>query len=358
MRISSLNIRRVSMPRVDPAWRTASYAANVVNACIVTVGADGFEGIGGASVRPSGFTVQELEAELNGPARALVIGADAGGRADLRQRLRAAGIHRGAVFAIDLALLDLMGKAAGVPCCALWGGPVRTGGAVARFVGLKPPADLVAASAEMIEQGFTHLKVKLGTTVEEDTERIQALRSTFGDKIWISVDGNGAYSTDDAIRLSHALAPYDIGLIEQPINYEDIDGLVRLTAASPIPIMADQSVNSLAAAIEVCRRHAAHIVSVKIGQLGSVDECRRVAELCLAEGLRVHVGGGANPMVIDAAQAQVAVSIAGIEEESEVGESLALTNDPTSGLTIRNGRFEVGTAPGLGITLAPTSAGE
>jgi len=340
------------MPRVDPAWRTASYAANVVNACIVVVGSEGLEGIGAASVRPSGYAVEELEAELNGRARQHVIGAEVGARAELRRAMRAAGVHRSAVFAIDLALLDLLGKAANVPACALWGGPVRKGGPVARFVGLKDVPELVAAASDMVEQGFTHLKVKLGTTVEEDAARIQALRSDFGDSIWISVDGNGAYTTDDAIRLSRALEPFNVSLIEQPINYQDLEGLIRLTTESPIPIMADQYVNSLSAALEVCQRRAADIVSVKIGQLGSVDECRRVAELCLGFGMRVHVGGGANPMVIDAAQAQVAVSIAGIEDEAEVGECLALTGDPTSGFAIRDGGFEVSSAPGLGITLA------
>ncbi|MPZ13147.1 MAG: hypothetical protein GEU73_01755 [Chloroflexi bacterium] len=354
MQINGLRVRRIVMPRVDLAWRTASYAASVVEGCVAEVDAEGVTGIGGTSVRPSGFTAQELEAQLNGPVRRLLIGADVGERTMIRETLRSAGIHRSAVFMADLALLDLLGKAAGVPSCALWGGAVRPGGPVVRFVGLKPPGELVAAASDMLEQGFSHLKIKLGTTVDEDVERIRVLRSTFGDRLWISVDGNGAYAVDDAIALSRGLEPYEVALIEQPINYHDLDGLVRLTATSPIPIMTDQYVNSLDRALEVCRHRAAHIVSVKIGQLGSVDECRRAAELCLAFGMRVHVGGGAQPAVVDAAQAQVAVSVPGIEEEAEVGEFLALTGDPTGGPTIRDGRFEVGSAPGLGVTLTPS----
>ena len=93
-------------------------------------------------------------------------------------------------------------------------------------------------------------------------------------------------------------------------------------------------------------------MSIKAGQTGSLDECRRVAELCLAFGVRVHIGGGGHPSVVDAAMAQVAASVPGIEDACEVGECLAVTGDPTTGFIIRDGRFELTDAPGLGITLS------
>src|SRR5205814_4503560 len=117
-------------------------------------------------------------------------------------------------------------------------------------------------------------------------------------------------------------------------------------------VMADQFVKSLQDAMVVCQRRAAHVVSVKVGQAGSIDEARTLAELCLSFGVRVHLGGGAHPAIVDAAAIHLAVSIPGIDEESAVGEFMALTGDPTSGVIIRNGRYEVSAAPGFGITLA------
>jgi len=221
------------------------------------------------------------------------------------------------------------------------------------MVGIKTPSDLVAATGEFMEEGYTHFKVKLGTGVAEDVERIHALRSEYGDSVWIAIDGNGAYTTDEAIELSRGLAPYDVRLIEQPIDYTDLEGLARLTAASPIPVMADQFVNGLESARQVCERQAAHMVSIKIGQCGTIDECRRVAELCLAFGVRVHVGGGGRPIVVDAAHAQFAASVPGIEAEAEVGECFALTNDLTGGVDVRDGTWHITDAPGLGVTVAP-----
>ena len=101
--------------------------------------------------------------------------------------------------------------------------------------------------------------------------------------------------------------------------------------------MADQFVNRLDSARQVCERRAAHMVSLKIGQSALIDECRRIAELCLAFGIRVHVGGGARPIVADAAHAQFAASVPGIGPEAEVGESFALTNDLTGGVTSARG---------------------
>ena len=115
--------------------------------------------------------------------------------------------------------------------------------------------------------------------------------------------------------------------------------------------MADQFVRGVASALQVCQRHAADVVSIKAGQTGSLDECRRVAELCPAFGPRGHVGGGGHPSVVDAAMAHVASSVPGIDEECEVGECLAITGDLTTGFTIRDGRYELSDAPGLGVTL-------
>jgi len=352
MKIVDLRIHVATLPRADPTWRTASYAASDITEIAVELEADGLVGIGGAALHPRSTAGQDVVGQLRGPAKQVVVGMDPFDGVGVLQALRGAGLYRTVVSAIDLALHDLVGKAADLPCYALWGGTERRSGPVARFVGIKPPTELVTAAGELLEDGYTHLKVKLGTGVAEDVERIQALRGAFGEGIWLGIDGNGAYSTDEAIELSRALERFNVSLIEQPIDYTDIDGLARLTAASPIPIMADQAVHGFESALEVCRRHAAHVVSIKAGQAGSLDECRRIAQLCLAEGLRVHVGGGGHPAVIDAAMTHVLASVPGIDEEAEVGEHLAIAGDVTTGFVIRDGRYELSDAPGLGISLA------
>jgi len=220
------------------------------------------------------------------------------------------------------------------------------------MVGIKAPEELVTTVGQLLEDGITHMKVKVGTGIKEDVERIRALRKSFAERISIGIDGNGAYTPDEAIELSRALTPYNVTLIEQPIDYHDLDGLAKVTAASPIPIMADQCVDDAESALEVCQRKAAHVVSVKLSKMGSIDECRRVFEICRAFGVRVHIGGSAGPAVVDIAAAQLAASFSTIDEDAEVGEFQALTGEPTRGATVKGGCVEIGDAPGWGLSLA------
>jgi L-alanine-DL-glutamate epimerase-like enolase superfamily enzyme len=339
------------MPRVDPAWRTASYAGNAVEGFILEIEAGGLTGLGGTAAHPSNISGDDLEAELKGPIRSALLGSDPLCANNVRQGITKSDVHNRSCVAADLALYDLTGKLANLPCYALWGGRVRSRVKIVRMVGIKPPAELRTAVGQLVEQGITHMKVKVGTGIDEDVARIRALRESFGQSIWIGVDGNGAYSPEDAIELSRALAPYDVALIEQPIHYRDLDGLARVTANSAIPIMADQCVEDAESALEVCRRRAAHIISVKATKMGSLDECRRVFEICQASGVRVHVGGSAGPAVVDVAMTQWAATVPGIDEECEVGEYQALKGDPTTGTLFKDGCLEVGTTPGWGLAL-------
>jgi L-alanine-DL-glutamate epimerase-like enolase superfamily enzyme len=351
VKITDVRVTRINMPRVDPAWRTSSYAGNAVEGFILEIDADGATGIGGTAAHPSNISGDKLEAELSGPVRSALLGSDPLAGNVIRERIRKANVYTRSFIAADLALYDLTGKLANLPCHALWGGALRPQVRVVRMVGIKPPAELKTAVGQLVEQGITHMKVKVGTGIQEDVERISALRKVFGNTIWIGIDGNGAYTPQQAIELSRALVPYDVGLIEQPIDYRDLEGLARVTAASPIPVMADQCVHDVKSALEVCQRRAAHIVSIKATKMGSLAECRRIFEVCQAFGVRVHIGGSAGPAVLDIAQAQLAASLSGMDEECEVGEFQALKGDPTSGATIKNGCVEVGSSPGWGLRL-------
>jgi L-alanine-DL-glutamate epimerase-like enolase superfamily enzyme len=351
VKITDVRVTRVNMPRVDPAWRTASYAGKAVDGFILEIDAGGVTGIGGTAAHPSNISGDDLEAQLTGSVRAALLGADILAANAVREAIRKSGVHNRGSIAADLALYDLTGKLAKLPCYALWGGRVRSHVKIVRMVGIKSPAELQTTVGQLLEEGITHLKVKVGTGMEEDLARIRALREAFGKSIWIGIDGNGAYSPEQAIELSRGLAPYDVALIEQPIDYRDIEGLARVTASSAIPIMADQCVDDAESALEVCRRRAAHIVSVKATKMGSLDECRRVSDICQAFGVRVHVGGSAGPAVVDVAVAQWAATVSCIDEECEVGEHQALQGEPMTGTLIQNGCMEIGIAPGWGLTL-------
>jgi L-alanine-DL-glutamate epimerase-like enolase superfamily enzyme len=74
---------------------------------------------------------------------------------------------------IDLALHDLMGKALGVPANRLFGGAVHSRVRVTRLMGMYKPQEMAEKSKAVVQQGYTALKLKVGTTLKEDVERVQ-----------------------------------------------------------------------------------------------------------------------------------------------------------------------------------------
>jgi L-alanine-DL-glutamate epimerase-like enolase superfamily enzyme len=352
VKIEQVRISRFSMDRLDASWRTASYSARAVDGFILRVDAGGFSGLGATAAHPNSISPEDLEVQLAGPIRDACMGADPLFRTTICAKANAARIHPRALIALDLALHDLIGNICDLPCHVFWGGALRARVKVVRMIGVKPPSELNAAVAALVTEGYKHFKIKIGTGVAEDVERIRQLRASIGSALWISVDANGAYTPAEAIELSHRLEDFNISSIEQPVNYKDVRGLAEVTRASAIPIMADQCVRDSASALAVCRSHAAHIVSIKLTSLGSIDECRQVYDICRAFGVRVHFGGSVTSVLVDVAQAQLAASLTDVDPECEVGEFMAVEGEPIVRPDIKDGELAIGSAAGWGVTLA------
>ena len=112
MKITDVRVTRLKMPRVDPAWRTASYAGNSVESFILEIVADGVTGIGGTAGHPRSMPPDKLEAQLNGPIRVALLGADPLCGNAVREAIGKTDVDARATIAADLALYDIAGKIA------------------------------------------------------------------------------------------------------------------------------------------------------------------------------------------------------------------------------------------------------
>jgi len=102
VKITNVRVTRINMPRVDAGWKTASYAASAVEGFILEVDADGVTGVGGTAGHPNSMPAEKLEAQLNGPIRSLLLGADALSGNSVREAIRRADVHARASIAADL----------------------------------------------------------------------------------------------------------------------------------------------------------------------------------------------------------------------------------------------------------------
>jgi L-alanine-DL-glutamate epimerase-like enolase superfamily enzyme len=346
VKIESVKVHARVLKRADPEWRTSSYKADELGGVYVTIEAGGRAGTGASASHPRRITTEELTAQLrDGVAPALT------GRPLVEARRAVAGLpaplHSRAAIAVDLALHDLTGQLAGLPAELLWGGLVRDRVNLVRMVGLKEPEEVVAAVRPTYEQGVRAFKVKVGDGAQRDIDRVRRLARAYPD-VRLMIDANGAYDLDSALELCRGLADFDVLCVEQPIAYRDTDAMAQLREKSPVPLMADQMVESVADAVRVGRQRAADIVSLKLTKMGSIAECLRVAHVCAAMGMGVHLGGCAAPGIVDSAITRLALSTPEIDAYAEAGESAALVDDQVSGVVF-DGAFATSDGrPGLG----------
>ncbi len=153
------------------------------------------------------------------------------------------GLTRFAIAAVDTALWDLHGKLLGQPCYLLWGAQRDRLPAYAMVGWLNYDLDgLRRQCGRTLEHGFHGVKMKVGApTLEEDMERIAAVRSELGPDIPLMVDANQVLTVAEALRRSSAYAEYRIAWFEEPLVAHDFDGYAELTASSPVPVAAGET---------------------------------------------------------------------------------------------------------------------
>lgn len=294
--------------------------------------ADGREGLGEANLDPAAddAALERLSAAVR---RWLASGdvdrADPGGRA--------------VSAAIEAAHLDL-------GAIDLGDGVGATSVAANATIANEDGAATVAAARQAIERGFATLKLKGGRerSTAELVERLVAVREAVGPGIALRLDVNGAWDATTARERLAVLAPLGLEYVEQPIAPGDLGALAGLRAESAVPIAADESVESLAAARALLAGGAADVLVVKPGRVGGPLVALAIAREATAAGVGVTIstlldtGVGLNAALRVAAQLPDGVH--------GLATTDALANDLLARpLAVHGGRIVVPAGPGTAL---------
>jgi L-alanine-DL-glutamate epimerase-like enolase superfamily enzyme len=286
---------------------------------------------------------------------------------------RGALIH--ALGALDIALWDICGKAAGVPCWQLWGEAAHT--ALTPYASLLPKAGgnadafaqtLVdqaiwakqsgfrAAKLEMLTQGpYAHEGLSGGDELMLET--IAAVRRAVGPDFKIMVDVAYAWKTaDEVLRIIEPWAEHDVFFLETPLWPDDLAEHHRLCERSPIPIAAGEWLATRWEFLELMDRGGVHVVQPDVGRVGGLTEARRVCALAEERGKTIVPHGWKTGITVAATRQLAAVSPKLDLFEyvpPEVAESPLRRELVIEESEFRDGQLPLPHRPGLGIELNP-----
>jgi muconate cycloisomerase len=255
--------------------------------------------------------------------------------------------------ALEIALLDALGKLYGAPLCHLLGGPCRRDIELVGGLGLDLGPEKIAGHARQLNQvGYRIFKIKIGhKDQKKDIERVGAVRAALGDEATIRVDGNAAYSFAEARAILSELGRFRIADAEQPLARSDLRSLAELRRAVGIPIAAQESVGSPEDALAVLEEKAADLVKIKLTHIGGFQRGQQVAAIVAAQGLSVVVGqGSACTTILSSAEMHFSASLRNAQHGGEMTGFLRLgEQDIFSPIAVNNGRVSLSMKRGHGI---------
>lgn len=253
--------------------------------------------------------------------------------------------------AVDMALLDLQARRAGVPLFRLLGAARQS---LPTSVTLGITGDLEAAVARAlrwIEEGFRILKIKVGEDWEFDARLVQSLRAALGPHVVLRADANQGYSEPDAFRFLQAAEPFGLELLEQPTPASDPGTLGRLRGATSVPIMADESVQSESDAERLVAARSVDLFNIKLMKSGGVLASLGIAARAEKAGLGVMFGCNDESRLSIAAALHGALAAPG-SVRADLDGHLDLQDDVAlGGVRIRDGFIEALDEPGLGVSV-------
>jgi len=246
--------------------------------------------------------------------------------------------------ALDLALHDRIAKKQNLPLYRLLGLPKPVPLATAFTISITSPKEMAQIAAENAQ--YPIIKLKLGS--DDDIARVAAVRAARPDAR-IYVDANAGWSPEEAVRRVKALAPYDLEMIEQPVAKNDIEGMGYVQAHTEIPIVADESVRSLAD-VEALATAGVKGINLKLMKVGglipALEMLRRGKEL----GQKIMLGCMSETSIGVTAMAHLTAWADWIDLDSP----LLIKNNPFDGLQYdEQARIHLPDRAGIGVTKLP-----
>ena len=353
MRISEIHVFEKELPVVDGPYTMSTMTLHSIDTTIVKLVTDtGLVGWG--EVAPLGPLYQPQHA-LGARAAIAEMAPGLIGRSCLepllvRRRMDALlNAHLYAKSAIDIAVMDLVGKHHGRRVCDLLGGAERERVPAYYATGIGTPDETVDGVRDKVGEGYGRIQIKAGgRDVMVDVEVVHKVWEAFGGRIQLVVDPNRGMTAADAKRLSLACSTIPFAL-EQPCR--TMEEVASIRSQIVHPIILDENLEGLGDVLRAISLDVCDGFGLKVSRMGGLNAMATVRDICAARSIPhtvedswggditsaaiVHLGATVEPRLLESCWT------AGIYIEEHY--------DPERGIEVRDGHFDVPTGPGLGI---------
>jgi O-succinylbenzoate synthase len=253
---------------------------------------------------------------------------------------------------VEMASWDLYARLTGLSLSRVLGG-TRPRIASGVSIGIQDSFDqLVDKIRRELDAGYQRIKIKVKPGW--DIDAAETVRRTFGG-VPLMVDANAAYTLEDRAHLAR-FDDFDLTMIEQPLDYDDVSDHVELQKAMRTPICLDESIHTVRIARDALAMGACKIINIKPGRVGGHGESIRLHDLCAAHGVPVWHGGMLETGIGRAHNIHLAslpnFSLPGDIAASKRYYAQDLVDPPIE--VDRDGTIGVPQAPGIGVHIVLT----
>jgi len=359
LRVTSVKTTAVRVPLVEPLKWSGGIRESA-SGLVVEVETD--EGIVGVGEAP-GPTLPAIQAVIDRELTQFVVGEDPLRTEWLLHRMEEysrnwSGVAAYAIAGLELALLDLKGKAFGVPVAELLGGVGRDRVPVIGYLFIDDPEANARKAAAFVEAGHTELKLKVGRDLTQDYDTLGAIRDRVGYGVKIRIDANMNWSVPAAIKWIKALEQFELQFTEQPVPDFDLEGMATVRRAVSSPIAADEACTNVRSALALIKAEAYDVFVVYPSEAGGLTRASQIASLAAAAGKWCAVGSWAELGIATTANVHLAAASSNFPFANDTHYPLQRADVLADPVEIADGKVGVSREPGLGITLDPSRVAE